>query len=161
MKNNKHAPTLTMMGLKLGKEDCSNNVNLPLYKRMGGHLLYSTKTKPNLMYVVILASRFMENPKETHLLKTKRIIRYVNGTNGYDILCTTLNEFRLVGYTDSDWEESVDNSKRTSIYVFHLGLGVISQVSKKKIIVSLSTTNDEYVVATGETCQGIWIKRQC
>ena len=37
----------------------------------------------------------------------------------------------LIGYTDSDFASSLDDRKRTSGYVFHLGLGVISWPSQK------------------------------
>eukprot|EP00253_Pinus_taeda_P034560 PITA_34560 len=66
MQNSKSAPTPTVIGLKLSKEDCSNNVNPALYKSMIGSLMYLTATRPDIMYVVSLVSRFMETPKETH-----------------------------------------------------------------------------------------------
>ena len=37
----------------------------------------------------------------------------------------------LIGYTDSDFAGSLDDQKRTSGYVFHLGSGVIAWASKK------------------------------
>eukprot|EP00253_Pinus_taeda_P004680 PITA_04680 len=102
MQNNKSAPTPTVRGLKLSKEDCSNNFNLTLYKSMIGNLMYLTTTKPDIKYAVSLVSRFMETPKETHWQETKKILRYVNGTKQYGILYRATSDFRLVGYTDSD-----------------------------------------------------------
>ncbi|KAH9293522.1 hypothetical protein KI387_041275, partial [Taxus chinensis] len=49
------------------------------------------------------------------------------------------------GYTDSDYAGSVDDRKSTSGYVFHLGSGPISWISKKQIVVALSSTEAEYV----------------
>eukprot|EP00253_Pinus_taeda_P017164 PITA_17164 len=109
MQNNKPAPTPTVMGLKLMKEDCSSNVNPTLYKSMIGSLMYLIATSPDIMYAVSLVSRFMETPKVTHWQAAKGILRYVNGTKQYGILYTTTNDFRLVGYTDSDWARSVDD----------------------------------------------------
>jgi hypothetical protein len=85
-------------------------------------------------------------------------LRYLNGTKGYGILYSAANDFGLFGYMDSDWEGSVDDRKSTSGYVFHLGSRVISWVSKKQPIVSLSTTKVKYL-ATNATCQGIWLRR--
>eukprot|EP00253_Pinus_taeda_P011133 PITA_11133 len=79
MHNSKPAPTSTVMGLKLSKEDCSSNVNLTLYKSMVGNLMYLTATRPDILYAVSLVSRFMETPKETYWKATKRILSYVNG----------------------------------------------------------------------------------
>lgn len=103
MKNNKLAPTPTTMGLKLTKEECTNNVNPTLHTSMVGRLIYFIATRLDLMYATSLVSRFMETSKETHWLATKRNLRYVNGIKGYGILYTASNDFRLVGYTHNDW----------------------------------------------------------
>ena len=63
----------------------------------------------------------------------------MNGTNGFGILYTTVNDFKLVGYTDSDWVGGLDDRKNTSKYMFHMNLGAISWVSKKQPIVAQST----------------------
>lgn len=109
MQNNKTASNATVMGLKLSKEDCNNNVNPTLYKSMIGSLMYSTATRLDIMYAVSLVSRFMETPKETHWQAAKRILRFVNGTKQYGILYTATNDFRLVGYTGNDWARIVDD----------------------------------------------------
>lgn len=76
----------------------------------------------------------------------------------YGVLCSTIDDFRLTGYTDSDWAGSVDDRKRRSGYVFHLGLGEISWASKKQPIVSLSTTEAKYVAAIATMCQEFWMR---
>eukprot|EP00253_Pinus_taeda_P012346 PITA_12346 len=159
MQNNKPSPTPTVMGLKLSKEDCSSNVNPTLYKSMIGSLMYLTATRLDIMYAVSLVSRFIETSKETHWQATKRILRYVNGTKQYGVLYTTTSDFRLVGYTDSDWAESVNDRKSTLGYVFHFGSGAISWASKKQPIVSLSTIEGEYVVTIAATYQAVWMRR--
>ena len=100
-----------------------------------------------------LVSRFMETPKETHWKSAKIILKYVNGTKDYGVLYSEIDDFRLISYSSSDWVGSVDDRKSTSGYVFHSGLGAISWASKKHSIVSLSTTEVEYVAATATTCQ--------
>eukprot|EP00253_Pinus_taeda_P026366 PITA_26366 len=68
------------------------------------------------------------------------------------------DDFRLVGYTESDWAGSVDDRKSTSGYAFHLGSGAISWSSKKQPIASLSTAKVEYVAATAAACQAVWMR---
>ena len=140
LQNNNPAPTPTVMGLKLSKEDCSSNVNPTLYKIMIGSLMYLTTTRLNIMYVVSLVWRFMETPKEIHWQEAKMILRYVYGTKKYGVLYTVIDYFRLVGYTGSDWVGSVYDIKSMLGYVFHLGSRVVSLTSKKQLIVSLSIT---------------------
>ena len=93
MQNNKPSSTPIVMGLKLSKEYCSSNVNWTLYKSMVGSLKYLTATRSNIMYAVILVSRFMETPRPSTPNETKE----------YGILYSAIDDFRLVGYTDSDW----------------------------------------------------------
>jgi hypothetical protein len=66
MVNSKAAPTPVITGLKLSKEDKGSKVDLTLFKRLVGSLMYLTTTRPDIMYGVSLISRFMETPKESH-----------------------------------------------------------------------------------------------
>eukprot|EP00253_Pinus_taeda_P020910 PITA_20910 len=159
MQNSKAAVTPTVVGLKLTKEDSSKDFDPKLYKSIVGSLMYLTVTRPDIMHVVSLISRFMERPKETHWQAAKKILRYVNGTKGFGILYSSSESFMLKGYTDSDWAGSVDDRKSTSGYVFYMGSGAISWASKKQPVVSLSTAEAEYVAATAAACQAVWLRR--
>ncbi|GAU15733.1 hypothetical protein TSUD_235460 [Trifolium subterraneum] len=52
----------------------------------------------------------------------------------------------------------LDDRKSTSGYVFMLGSGAISWSSKKQPIVTLSTTEAEFVAAASCACQGLWLR---
>ena len=65
----------------------------------------------------------------------------------------------MIGYTDSDFVGSLDDRKSTSGYIFHLGSRAISWTSKKQPIVTISSTEAEYVAATTATCQAVWLRR--
>eukprot|EP00253_Pinus_taeda_P016785 PITA_16785 len=119
------APTPTFMGLKLNKEDCSNNVNPTLFKSMVDILMYLIGTRSDLMYVVSLVLRLMEIPKDTHWKEAKRILKYVNETKEYGIFYIATKDFRVVGYTNNDWAGSVNDRKSTLGYAFHLSSGAI------------------------------------
>ena len=66
MQDCKAAITPTLRGLKLSKEDNSKDFDPSLYKRIVGNLMYLNATRPDIMHVVRLISRFMERPKEAH-----------------------------------------------------------------------------------------------
>jgi hypothetical protein len=55
-------PTLTTLGLKLSKEDSSKRMRPTLCKIMVGSLMYLIATRPNMMHVVSLISRFKKSP---------------------------------------------------------------------------------------------------
>ena len=81
-KMNKCNPTNTPIeiGTKLINKDEGTSIDYTLYKRFAGSLMYLATTRPNIMYVVSLISRFMENPKISHWKVGKRILRYIAGT---------------------------------------------------------------------------------
>ena len=78
---------------------------------MVGNLIYLTTTRPDLMYVVSLISRFMESPKDSHWKVAKTILRYVAGTLAYGLWYTHSPDSTLTRYTDSDIGGSINGRK--------------------------------------------------
>ena len=111
------------------------------------------------MYGVSLISRFMESPKDSHWQAGKIILRYVSGKKDLGIMYSNSKKFKLIGYTDSDNGGSIDDRKSTSGYTFHFGTSVVSLALKKNPIVTLSSTEVEYVATIGDACQVVWMRR--
>lgn len=111
------------------------------------------------MFAVCLISRFMERPTEVHMQAAKRILRYLKGTVELGIYYKRGAEEKLIAFTDSDYAGDVDDRKSTSGYVFMLGTGAISWSSKKQPVVSLSTTEAEFIAAASCACQAVWLRR--
>jgi len=72
-------------GNKLSKEGAGAEVDPTTFKQLVGSLRYLTATRPDLISSVNLVSRYMEHPNEQHMLAVKRILRYVQGTAGFEI----------------------------------------------------------------------------
>ena len=68
----------------------------------------------------------------------KRIFRYLKGTIDFWIWYLKGNDLTLVSYTYADWEGSIDNGRSTSGATFYLGDFLVSWLSKKQYLVSLS-----------------------
>ena len=134
-------------------------VDNTLYKQIVGSLMYLTATRPDIMYSVSLISRYMENSTEMHLLAAKRILQYLQGTKEFELFYKKGEKSDLIGFIDSDYAGDQDDRTSTSGYVFILGSGVVLWSSKKQLIVTLSTTEAEFVAATSCVCQAIWLKR--
>ena len=64
---------------------------------------------------------------------------------------------KLQGYVDADFADDIDSRKSTIGFVFTLGGTTISWVSNLQKIVSLSTTEAEYVAATEAGNKMIWL----
>lgn len=154
-------PTSTPVdcGMKLHKDDGGKKVDSTLYKQIVGSLMYLTATRPDITYSVSLISRYMENPTELHLLAAKRILRYLQGTRNIGMYYKKGEKSDLIGYTDNDYAGDQDDRRSTSGYVFMLGTGAISWSTKKQPIVTLSSTEAEFIAATACACQAIWLRR--
>ncbi|CAJ2656651.1 unnamed protein product [Trifolium pratense] len=61
--------------------------------------------------------------------------------------------------SDSDYAGDLDDRKSTSGYVFLLSGAAVSWSSKKQPVVTLSTTEAEFIAAASCVCQGIWLRR--
>jgi hypothetical protein len=63
--NSVHNPAVP--GFKLTKDEEGITVDSTFYKQIVGSLMYLTATRPDLMFIVSLISRYMERPTESHL----------------------------------------------------------------------------------------------
>lgn len=150
-----------MPGFKISRGDHGTTVDETCFKQlMGGSLMYLTATHPDIMFSVSLSSRYMGKPTKLHLQAAKRIMRYLKGTTDYGIMYKKgAKDGELLVFTDSDYAGDVDDRKSTSRYVFLLSSGAVSWSSKKKPIVTLSTTEAKFVGATTCASQAIWMRR--
>lgn len=148
-------------GTKLTKDENGEKVDATMFKQLVGSLMYLTVTRPDLMYGVCLISRFMTNPRMSHWLAAKRILRYLKGTIELGIFYrrSESSSTRLMAFTDSDYAGDLDDRRSTTGCVFLIGSGAISWASKKQPVVALSTTEAEYIAAAFCACQCVWIRR--
>jgi hypothetical protein len=134
-------------------------VDPTLYKILVGILLYLTTTKPDIMYVASLVSKFMEFPKYSQWNMEKRILRYIAGTLNFGLWYTEYHDNHLFHYIDSDFAGNLDDRKIIAGHVFHLATNLISWASKKQPIVSISFVEVEHVATTLDSYQAVWLRR--
>lgn len=77
--------TPMVTGCKLSKEDDVTSIDEKNYISMIGKLHYVVHIRPNIAHAVGLVARFQKNPKETHLIETKMIFKYLKGTIEYGL----------------------------------------------------------------------------
>ncbi|CAM8966050.1 unnamed protein product [Rhodiola kirilowii] len=143
--SHKRMPTATH--LEITKDDAGTKVDQTMYMSMIGSLLYLTASRPDIAYAVGVCARYQADPKESHLLQVKRIIKYVCETVDFGILYTKDTNPYLVGYCDADWAGNTEDQKRTSGGCFFLGNNLVSWFSKKQNSILLSTAEAEYIAA--------------
>lgn len=118
MENYKAVETPLTSNHKLSKDDGALEAGCSNYRNIIGSLLYLTASRPDLMYPASLLSRFMQKPSQNHYLAAKRVLRYIKGTTDYGLKFDKNKSNELIGYCDSDWAGSPDNSKSTRGYCF-------------------------------------------
>lgn len=143
-------------GCKLKQED-GKRVDSMLFKQMVGCLMYITTTRPDIQFAVSVISRFMADPGMIHYDAAKKVLRYLQGTHDYGIWYKHGGNGNMEVYTDSDFGGDVNDYKSTSGYVVLWDGAAVAWQSKKQSIVTLSSTEAEYVAASTCACQVIWI----
>ncbi|KAL4011275.1 hypothetical protein IC575_028327 [Cucumis melo] len=144
---------------KLCKEDGADKVDEGYFRSLIGCLMYLTATRPNILNAVSILSCFMHCASELHLKTTKRVIRYVKAQSNFGVKFIRGKEFKLIGYSDSDWGGFVDDMRSTLGYCFTLNSGVFSCSSKNQEIVAQSTTEAEFIAATATANQALWLRK--
>lgn len=130
--------------------------NVPYHEAVGSLMYASLGTRPDITYAVQTVSRFSKNPGLAHWEAVKRIFRYLKGTKNL-WLTYGGNPRELTGYADADGSMA-DDRHAISGYAFMINGGAISWAAKRQEIVSLSTTESEYVAITHASKEGLWLR---
>jgi hypothetical protein len=129
--------------LNLLVDTSSELVDATLYKQIIGSLMYLTNIRPDICFNVNTLSQCLVEPRHVHLVVAKHVMRYLKGTLDYGLCYTEDHDFKLYGYTDSDWARSASDRKSTLGCCFSLGSNVTSWQSKKQSSIALSTVEAE------------------
>ncbi|XP_073407531.1 uncharacterized protein [Dendrobates tinctorius] len=126
-----------------------------------GKLLYlATVTRPDIA-AAILSGKLSKTSK-MDWNAVKRVIRYLKGTSIVKLKLSASEKSILTRYVDVDWAGDPIDKKSTSGYLFLLSGRPISWTSKKQSIVTLLTTEAEYVAAAHAGLDFLWLRQlQC
>jgi hypothetical protein len=122
-----------MMNLKKMNEasSYSDEIDPHLYRQLIGSLMYLVNTRPDICYAMNVLSQFMNQPRQTHWIAAKHVLRYLRGTVGYGLRYTSSVDLSLQGYANVDWAGSAVDWKSTSSCCFTLGSAMVSWCSRK------------------------------
>jgi hypothetical protein len=130
--------------------------DVPYHKAVGALNWAALAMCPDIVFTIATVACFGTNPGPAHWEAVKRIFRYLAGTCD---LCLTYGETCCVleGYMDADGSMAED-WHAISGYAFLIDGGAVLWSSKRQEIISLSTTESEYVAATHGMKEGLWLK---
>jgi hypothetical protein len=131
--------------------------NVPYHEAVGSLMYATLGTRPDICFAVQTVSRFNSKPGLAHWEAVKRIFRYLKGTK--DLWLTYGGVAKeLTGYADADGSMNEDR-KAISGYAFLINGGAVSWSAKRQELISLSTTESEYIAATYAAKEALWLRQ--
>ena len=118
-------------------------------------LMFLVNLRPNICFAVSIVSSYLVEP---HWIDARNLLRCLQDTISHG-LRYTIEDVRLLGYTDVDWESSVVDRKSTSGCCFTLGSASISWMSRKQKSVALSTAEAGYIGSSITSCEAVWLRK--
>ena len=114
------------------------------YQSLVGAFIWLLKTRPDMMFTINLASRFMKNPTQKHLdLVSGRPLRYLKSIVHYGLVFQAGDEdWVLSGASDSDLAGCLNSSKSTS--------GCFSKLGKSGAVMCSSSLEKKISTSTGQ-----------
>jgi hypothetical protein len=136
--------------------ECAVMCDVPYHEAVGALNWAVLATCPDIVFAVSTITHFAVNPGPAHWEAVKRIYRYLAGMRE---LWLSYGETwcALAGYTDADGSMAEDHCA-ISGYAFLIDGGAVSWSSKHQEIVSLSTTESEYVTAMHGMKEALWLQ---
>jgi len=133
--------------------------SVPYISAVGSLIYLAIATRPDIAYAVGVLARYNTNPGVAHWAAVKHLFCYLKGTMDMKLSfspdCTTSELF--VGYSDADHGGDKDTGYSTGAYVVKMGTGSVSWRSKLQDVVTLSTTEAEYIAGVHAGQELVWL----
>nr|GFB09341.1 putative ribonuclease H-like domain-containing protein [Tanacetum cinerariifolium] len=155
----KPVDTPMMVNQKLYMEEKAKLADKGRYQRIVGKLIYLSHTRPDIAYAVGVVSQFMHQPQISHMKAVLRIIRYLKGTPGHEVLFKANGHLETQVYTDADLTGDKGNRRSTSGYFTLVGGNLVTWGSKKQKVVALSSAEAEFRGITRGLAEALWIRK--
>ncbi|XP_038885973.1 secreted RxLR effector protein 161-like [Benincasa hispida] len=141
-------------------DDERDQMQVVPYANVVGNLMYlMVCTISDLAHCLSVVSRYMADPESYHWQAVEWILRYIKGTVSYGLLYTKhlSNQEVLISFVDADY--ATDKYKRRSLssLVFKFFGNTVSWKSSLQSVVTLSTTEVEYMALTEAFKEVIWL----
>jgi len=87
--------------LRLTSKEGNQFEDATKYRYHVGSLIYLTTTRSNITFAIGILSRFMQKLCKGHWCDAKRVQRYLKETQDFGLKYSKVEEFKLVGHTNS------------------------------------------------------------
>ncbi|KAL0455624.1 UNVERIFIED_CONTAM: Secreted RxLR effector protein [Sesamum latifolium] len=113
--------------------------------------------RPDVAYALSVNSRYQACAGEEHWGTVKSILKYLKRTKDIFLIYGG-GELILEGHRDASFQLDDDDAKSQSGFVFKLNGGVVAWKSSKQDTTTDSTTEAEYISASGAVKEAVWMK---
>jgi hypothetical protein len=128
------------------------------YRELLGSLLYvANGTRPDIAYAVGALSRYSDCYNDGHWKALQRVLNYIVNTADEKLIYSR-GKIDTHGFVDSDFASDIIDRKSTSGYIFKMSNAAIIWSSKKQNIVTISSTEAEYVALTSAVSEALWLR---
>jgi hypothetical protein len=152
-KTGRKLPALSDVALGLHTDDEDFDEDWDYRSAIGTLLFLANNSRPDIAFSVSQAARYCAKPKKSHGVAVKRIVRYLQDTEGEGLLMKPATHLAIDAYVDSDFAGTwgtVDSSNPESVksragFVICLGGCPLTWTSKLIAETCMSTMMAEYI----------------
>ena len=114
---------------------------------------------PNIAFAVGMLSQFIQNTRQAHWEGLKRVISYFGTMKDHWLTFGSHGKEQVVDrFCDADWAGQRHRHRHLiSGYLFHMGNGAMAWRLKKQYIVTLLSTEAEYIVHTHVAKEALYL----
>ena len=154
--------------MQFSKKQCPQTItdiarmkNIPYREAIGSLMYAAIGTHPDIAFSVSTLAQFSDNPGQVHWDAVKHVFRYLNGTKELALGYGGEGKGKgrgLEGFSDADGT-SQEHQHAITGFAFLIDGGAVSWSSKKQELVTLSTTEAEYVASSHASREALWLRR--
>nr|GEZ01192.1 uncharacterized mitochondrial protein AtMg00810-like [Tanacetum cinerariifolium] len=145
---------------KLDADLSGNPVDQTDYHSKIRSLMYLTSSRPDTVQAICFYARYQSRLTKKHLIKVKRIFRYLRGIVNIGLWYPEGSSFDLTAFLDADHAGCIDSRKSTSGGIQFLGDKLVSWMSKKQNCTTMSSAEAKYVALSASCTQVMWMRTQ-
>lgn len=101
---------------KILKNDDSTKANQTFPTSIFSKFQYVVHSRPCIASAISIDAIFSASHRENHMMGAKRILRYLKGTNNYDLCYKKIDKFELKICIDVDWTANIDDRRKFDIF---------------------------------------------
>lgn len=134
------------LNVSMHKANGKEQLRAPNRKAVGSLMYLAVLTRPDIAFALSSVSQHLEKPNKIQWNAVKRILKYLKSTQDYELLFPDC-ELNITVYSDADFTNDTQTRRSVSGILVKLGEITVCWCLQKQKMVTLSTTEAEFVAA--------------